>query len=87
MKSDANPMHKAHASPRCHAKTKRTGQACKAPAVKGWRVCRMHGAGGGAPQGSAHPNYRHGGRSAETNRVRNLGAVLSRMARNLCDDI
>ena len=47
MKSDANPMHKAHASPRCHAKTKRTGQACKAPAVKGWRVCRMHGAGGG----------------------------------------
>ena len=35
MKSDANPMHKAHLAPRCHAKAKRTGQACKAPAVNG----------------------------------------------------
>ena len=24
---------------------------CKAPAVRGWKVCRYHGAGGGAPVG------------------------------------
>ena len=46
MESDGNPMHSAHLAPRCHAKAKRTGQACKAPARNGWKVCRMHGAGG-----------------------------------------
>lgn len=38
---------------------------CKAPAVRGWGVCRVHGAGGGAPRGKAHPNYKHGIRSRE----------------------
>jgi hypothetical protein len=53
MKSDANPMHKAHSAPRCTAKSKRSGLTCGSPAVKGWLVCRMHGAGGGAPKGPA----------------------------------
>lgn len=48
---------------RCHAHSKRTGLPCGAPAVKGWRVCRMHGAGGGAPSGKRNGNYRHGGRT------------------------
>jgi hypothetical protein len=61
-----NPMHKAHAAPRCTAKSKRTGQPCRAPAVQGWRVCRMHGARGGAPDGERNGNYRHGARSRET---------------------
>jgi hypothetical protein len=39
-----NPMQKVHAAPRCRARSKRTGQRCKAPAVRGFRVCRMHGA-------------------------------------------
>src|SRR5262249_22621371 len=30
--------------------------------VKGWRVCRMHGAHGGAPAGERNGNYRRGGR-------------------------
>lgn len=41
---------------RCSAKSKRTGERCKANAVNGFSVCRMHGAGspnvgrpGGAP--------------------------------------
>lgn len=34
---------------RCHARSKTTGERCKAPAVKGWKVCRMHGARGGRP--------------------------------------
>ncbi len=41
---------------RCTATAKSTGQRCQNPAVEGWDVCRMHGAGspknettGGAP--------------------------------------
>jgi len=49
-----NPMHNAHVAPRCGAKSKRTGQPCRAPAVRGWKVCRMHGARGGAPKGEAN---------------------------------
>ena len=41
---------------RCKAKSKRTGEKCKNPAVKGYTVCRVHGANpknhGGAPKGS-----------------------------------
>ena len=61
-----NPMHKAHAAPRCKAKSKRTGKPCRAPAVRGCKVCRMHGARGGAPEGKRNGNYKHGGRSKET---------------------
>jgi hypothetical protein len=46
-----NPMQSAHDAPRCKAKSKRTGKPCRAPAVRGCRVCRMHGARGGAPEG------------------------------------
>lgn len=52
-------------SPRCTAHSKRTGLPCGAPAVSGWTVCRMHGAGGGAPPGKRNGNYRHGGRTKE----------------------
>jgi hypothetical protein len=60
------------------ATAKRSRKRCKAPAVTGWRVCRVHGAGGGAPSGSAHPNYRYGGRSAEAIEV-SLGWVARRL--------
>ncbi len=40
------PMHQAL---RCRAKSKRTWKPCRSPAVRGHSVCRMHGAGGGAP--------------------------------------
>jgi hypothetical protein len=32
---------------RCKAKSKRSGNQCKNFAIRGWGVCRMHGAGGG----------------------------------------
>ncbi|MEM7291236.1 MAG: HGGxSTG domain-containing protein, partial [Pseudomonadota bacterium] len=51
MKNDMTPMEKAHAAPRCTAHSKRTGLPCKNPAVKGWTVCRLHGAGGGQKAG------------------------------------
>jgi hypothetical protein len=47
-------------SPRCKAKSKRTRKHCMAPAIKGWKVCRFHGAHGGAPKGERNGRYRHG---------------------------
>lgn len=63
MKTSNNPMQRAHEAPRCNAKSKRTGKPCRAPAVKGWSVCRMHGAGGGHAEGVTHPAWQHGMRS------------------------
>ncbi len=63
MKHDDNPMCAANAAPRCTARSKRTGEPCKGPAVTGWAVCRLHGAGGGHPSGRAHPSWKHGLRS------------------------
>jgi hypothetical protein len=73
MKSDVNPLHptqRLQNAPRCTAKSKRTGLPCRSPAVRGWRVCRMHGAGGGAGSGKEHPNYRHGVRSRDAMALR-----------------
>lgn len=81
MGSDANPMQRAHDAPRCAARSKRTGAPCRAPAVRGWRVCRMHGAGGGAPRGKAHGAWKHGGRSGDAVAVRRLASALARAAR------
>ena len=55
-----NRRYAFEGAPRCRATSKRTGAPCKAPAVRGWRVCRFHGAGGGAPCGEAHGQYRTG---------------------------
>ncbi len=52
-------------APRCRATSKRTGERCKAPAVRGWTVCRFHGARGGGPRGNANGAYKHGLYTAE----------------------
>jgi len=73
-KSDANPIspvQRLRDAPRCHAKAKRTGKRCKAPAVRGWAVCRVHGAGGGHKAGPSHPQWKHGCRSREMDEMRN----------------
>jgi hypothetical protein len=44
---------------RCRARSKRSGLQCRSPAVKGHSVCRMHGAGGGAPKGNRNA-LKHG---------------------------
>ena len=48
------------ASPRCGART-RSGEPCRAPAVRGKKVCRMHGGvpGSGAPKGNQNA-LKHG---------------------------
>jgi hypothetical protein len=78
MKSDDNPMQSAHNAPRCSARAKTTGHACKSPAVKGWTVCRMHGAGGGAPSGKRNGMWKHGGRSRQIEEIRAISLAMSR---------
>lgn len=65
MNDGDNPMSRAHAAPRCTAMSKRTHERCKGPAVKGWHVCRFHGAGGGHSAGKHHPSWQHGMRARE----------------------
>lgn len=83
MKDNPNPMQKAHAAPRCTATSKRSGLPCKNPAVKGWSVCRMHGAGGGHGPGKANPAYKHGMRTKEAQEMRKDINELTRMSRVL----
>ena len=77
-----NPLQSAHAAPRCKAKSKRTGKPCRAPAVRGYRVCRMHGAGGGAPTGKQNGNYRHGASTKEAINAGRYVNLLARLARD-----
>jgi hypothetical protein len=84
MESSVSPMHRPmDRAPRCTAHSKRSGQPCRAPAVRGHRVCRMHGAGGGAPTGEANGNYRHGRRTQEMTRTLRLCRALAQFAREI----
>jgi hypothetical protein len=76
-----NPMQSAHDAPRCKAKSKRTGKPWGAPAVRGCRVCRMHGARGGAPTGERNGNYWQGTRTKQAVQSVRLVNLLSRLAR------
>ena len=80
-KALVNPLHRANAAARCSAKSKRSGVACKAPAVRGCRLCRMHGARAGAPSGTANGRYSHGQFTCQTVGQRQALALLIRMAR------
>ena len=71
---------------RCHAKTKRTGLQCKGPAVNGWKVCRMHGARGGAPSGEGNGQYRHGRRTSVAISERRDMLILIRQLNKLIDE-
>ncbi len=81
LKPDSDPMSRAHAAPRCTATSKRTGERCKGPAVRGWKVCRFHGAGGGGPRGKRNGSYRHGARTKEATEARKLANMLQRIFR------
>jgi hypothetical protein len=78
-----NNIRKAHAATRCNAMSKRTGERCKGPAVRGWAVCRFHGAAGGHDPGKANPAYKHGGRSQETVEMRKAIAEMVREAKEM----
>jgi hypothetical protein len=87
--SAINPMQRPlamHLSLRCRAHSKRTGLACRAPAVSGWFVCRMHGARGGAPIGEQNGRFETGLYTAEVVGTRSHITALARAARALRDD-
>ncbi len=70
------------AAPRCHAHSKRTRQPCRAPAVRGFAVCRFHGARGGARRGNRNA-WKHGVRGAAWAREAAGFRALVRGARRL----
>jgi len=69
-----------HRALRCHAKSKRSGLPCRAPAVRGASVCQMHGAAGGAPKGNRNA-LKHGAMVAESLALKREIQELARMAR------
>lgn len=68
-------------APRCHARSKRTGKPCGAPAVTGWKVCRHHGAGGGAPKGERNGNYKNGHYTREAVAERRMMSAFLKLSR------
>jgi hypothetical protein len=62
---------------------KMTKERCKAPAVRGWTVCRVHGARGGAPKGKANGSYRHGHHIQEARAERRAVSDLLRRTRKV----
>ena len=81
-KQSNGPMRRyaMQAAPRCCAMSKRTGLRCDGPAVRGHRVCRMHGAGGGGQRGNRNA-WKHGERSQQTTTLRQMIRKLSEHAR------
>lgn len=69
-------------SPRCTATSKRTKCRCQAPAVRGYRVCRFHGARGGAPKGKRNGAYRNGLHTVEAKAQRARVRAIVRGARD-----
>ena len=88
-KVEGNPMKREpreyafQTAPRCTATSKRTGQRCKAPAVRGWNVCRFHGARGGAPKGKDNGAWKHGHYSEAAKAERLLVKLLLKEASSL----
>jgi uncharacterized protein YjcR len=82
-KNEINPMQLAmHLAPRCKARSKRSGKPCRSPAVTGFNVCRMHGAGGGAPIANRNA-LKHGEFTRKAIAMRREIAELIRNARRL----
>ena len=86
-KTATNPTQRAkepkslREAPRCQAKTK-GGKSCGSPAVKGRRVCRMHGGKAGAPKGEKNGAYKHGGETQEARALRSQARHLLKELRN-----
>ncbi len=65
---------------RCHAKSKRSQKQCKSWAVKGKKVCRMHGAFGGRKVVTGeHTRARVARRKAENTEFKRLVSVMDAM--------
>lgn len=69
----------------CTAGSKRSGQRCKAPAVSGFNVCRMHGARGGVKteEGRAKLAYVNTVHGRETRQIRAERSKVMKQLRQL----
>ena len=76
-----NRTYAFQTAPRCTATSKRTGNPCQAPAVRGWTVCRFHGARGGGPKGKRNGAYTNGLYTQEALEERRLVNELLRRVR------
>lgn len=85
--ADENSVNLMNLAPRCNATAKRTRFKCQSPAVKGWSVCRMHGAGGGAQTGTQNGNYCHGGRTKRAMEASATVQAILRLCRQTIDDL
>jgi hypothetical protein len=85
-KTEGNLMYlveRMNAAPRRSAKSKRSRSKCRAPAVRGWTVCRFHGARGGAPKGKANGNWKHGRYTVEARTFHGVCVALMRQVRKI----
>jgi len=55
--------------------------------VRGWKVCRFHGARGGAPKGKANGAWKHRNYSNEARALRHHHSALMRHERKTRDDL
>jgi hypothetical protein len=85
-KGGGDPMNRTYSfqkAPRCSATSKHTRERCKAPAVRGWTVCRFHGARGGGPRGKRNGMFKHGLYTKEAVQERRLLRELLRQSRRI----
>jgi len=73
-------------APRCTATAKHSGKPCQSPAVKGFTVCRMHGARGGNRIGKENSNYRHGAYTREAKAIMDENRQLLKVCQNALDE-
>ena len=85
--SENTAIYPMHLSKRCKAHSKRTGLPCRSPAVRGWKVCRMHGARGGARIGRENGNYRHGDQTPEAKAAMRGIRSLTKLCRRSITEI
>jgi hypothetical protein len=92
VRARSEALLKGNAAPRCGARSKRTGNPCRGPAMRNGR-CKLHGGksrGPRTPEGlarSRRANWKHGhfSREAKAERSRLRAAILA--LRDLCGSI
>ena len=72
----------ARAAPRGRARCRHSKLPCRAPAMRGRPVCRLHGAKGGGPKGERNGAYRTGQYTAKSKAERReLRALIRELLR------
>ena len=79
----ASALNHARAAWRCHARCRVSKKPCGQPAMRGKRVCRLHGGKGGGPKGERNGAYRTGRYTAEAKAERRQMRALIRELRRI----